>query len=237
MPEQVHRKRVHWDTEFNRLHVNGSTFCHTKPVDGHWVLENNSPDHVDQVVETVDFITDLTTDLITEITPELTTEITFELNDELDLELTSELEEANALYTSMEKSQHLISDLTQHLDTEVNTNLNLNSAYQMTLDSDTSGLDQHADTAANNPNFESTDEDSYSFVTTVPKLGGYVERLPQAFGGGPSTEHQAFGRGSSTEPQACGPGSEDGNFTPERGKHGWLDSEIQSLVESTGKTH
>jgi hypothetical protein len=40
-----------------------------------------------------------------------------------------------------------------------------------------------------------------------------------------STRHLVDG------PQACDPGPEDGNSTPERGKHGWLDPEIQGVVE------
>jgi hypothetical protein len=34
-------KNVHWDTERRHLHTNGTTFCYTEPVGGHWVLENN----------------------------------------------------------------------------------------------------------------------------------------------------------------------------------------------------
>ena len=36
-------KGVHWDTEKERLHTRGKTFCYTQNVDDHWVLEYNSP--------------------------------------------------------------------------------------------------------------------------------------------------------------------------------------------------
>jgi Reverse transcriptase (RNA-dependent DNA polymerase) len=37
------RKGVHWDTENERLHQHGVTFCYTQDVGDHWVLENREP--------------------------------------------------------------------------------------------------------------------------------------------------------------------------------------------------
>ena len=37
-------KGVHWDTQNNRLHRDGKTFCYTQSVDDHWVLEYGPPD-------------------------------------------------------------------------------------------------------------------------------------------------------------------------------------------------
>lgn len=34
-------KGVHWDTQKQRLHVNGETFCHIERVGSHWALEHN----------------------------------------------------------------------------------------------------------------------------------------------------------------------------------------------------
>jgi hypothetical protein len=50
-------KGMHWDTESGRLHANGSTFCYTEPVGGHWMLENDPPDQaisVDHEVASMD---------------------------------------------------------------------------------------------------------------------------------------------------------------------------------------
>ena len=41
-------KDVHWDTQNNRLHSNGKTFCYTQSVDDHWVLEYGSPDSAEE---------------------------------------------------------------------------------------------------------------------------------------------------------------------------------------------
>lgn len=37
-------KGVHWDTQKERLHRNGRTFCYTQSVDDHWVLEYGPPE-------------------------------------------------------------------------------------------------------------------------------------------------------------------------------------------------
>lgn len=41
-------KNVHWDTENDRLHYKGTTFCYTQAVGGHWVLEYNDPDEKEE---------------------------------------------------------------------------------------------------------------------------------------------------------------------------------------------
>ena len=37
------KKGVHWDTEHSHLHQKGKTFCRTKQIGGHWVIEDNPP--------------------------------------------------------------------------------------------------------------------------------------------------------------------------------------------------
>jgi hypothetical protein len=37
-------KGVLWDTQNNRLHKDGKTFCYTQSVDDYWVLQYGSPD-------------------------------------------------------------------------------------------------------------------------------------------------------------------------------------------------
>ncbi len=183
-------KRVHWNIENNRLHRNESTFCHTQPVGGHWVLEKNPADQNQANTTKLDkrsfqafaaiIITESMSSKQEKLAPNhqnaadfqtsmktpqhLITKLATKLIPELIVKLIPEL----AVEIIPELAVELTSKLTPELNTELATALN----HEMNPEIETS---EPYEIAAN-------DDHSSSFATTVLKLGGYVEWLKPTIG-------------------------------------------------------